>query len=154
MSKLFFPDHLGGATWINLREKCFPAFLDAISDFITEEQRLIAINQWIYQDCYNAYLASDQAVSGCSEDTMGLKDVFVRFLTEIYHHARANSGMFNSDWFPIALQRHLPWLTNHMRQKFPEGNTFRSGYLQFARISSNLEYLEVNHAFPDFAISF
>ena len=149
VSDLFFPRYLGGSTWINLREKCYPAFLDAITDLVTEEQRLICINKWIYHDCYNEFLASDQAVTGATEDTMGLKDIFIALLTDIYHHARDNSGMFNSDWLQLTLQRHLPSLVQHLREKFPEGNTFRTGYLQFTRVCSNLEYLEVIPFFID-----
>ena len=121
VAELFFPRHLGGATWINLREKCFPSLLDAISDFVTEEQRLICINKWIYHDCYNEFLASEQAVRGADEDTMGLKDIFVTLLTEIYHHARDNGGMFNSDWFPMDQSKRTLQISNLVHLKFKPG---------------------------------
>ena len=78
------------------------------------------------------------------EDTFGLKDVFITILSAIYTRARDNGGLITSDWIHILLQQHLPGLNRHLALKFPTGDTFHTGHVNYARIGSNLDYLEVN----------
>ena len=143
VEEFFFPRSLGKDTWINLREKAYPSFLDAICDLIPERQRIIFINEWIYHSCFTAHTDSLADSDGVTEETFGLKDVFITILSSIYSRARDNAGLINSDWIYILLQQHLPVLVRELNLKFPVGNTFQTCYINFARVSSNLEYLEV-----------
>ena len=143
VEEFFFPRRLKGDTWLNLREKAFPAFLDIVCDLATERQRILCINQWIYHTCFQDHVTSSNELPTRSEDTFGLKDRFVSILSTLYDRARANGGLVTSDCINTVLQSKLPRLVTHMRQKFPEGNTFHSGHLNFARLASNLSYMEV-----------
>ena len=143
VEEFFFPRHLGRDTWINLREKVYPSFLDIICDLIPDRQRIIFINEWLYHTCFSAHTDSLDDSVEVNEDTFGLKDVFVNILTSIYTRARDNGGLITSDWIYILLQQHLPSLTRELNLKFPTGDTFLTRYVNFPRISSNLEYLEV-----------
>ena len=51
--------------------------------------------------------------------------------------------MLESNWLLELLQRHLPGLISYLDERFPAGPTFHTGHLNYARIASNLEYLEV-----------
>ena len=129
---------------MNLREKCFPTFLDILWDLTPEEQRFICINQWLYHDCFGEHMASDRVVSGATEDTMGLKDEFVNFLATLFEHARDTGGLIESVWITELVQQRLPGLHEYMHQKFPTGPHFYTGNLNYSRIASNLSYLEVS----------
>ena len=148
ISEFFFPRALGKDTWINLREKAYPSFLDVICDLIPERQRIIFINEWIYHSCFTAHTDALDDSDGVDEETFGLKDVFVNILTAIYTRARDNGGLITSDWIYILLQQHLPNLIRELNTNFPVGNTFQTRYVNFTRVSSNLEYLEVGFEFP------
>ena len=78
-----------------------------------------------------------------TEDSFGLKDKIVEILSKIYDRARTNGGLVSSDCVKGAIQQNLPRLIKLLQKNFPEGETFRSGKLNFARLASNLKYLEV-----------
>ena len=143
VAEFFFPSYMGGETWMNFREKCYPAFLDLLTDLVTEEQRLICINQWIYHSCYDNHAFNPDVTNTVNDDTMGLKDVFITVMSSIYERARDHVAIVDSEWLVSLLQQHLPALVAHLQEKFPNGQTFFTGHLNYARISSNLEYLEV-----------
>ena len=128
-----------------MREKAFPAFLDVICDLATERQRIICINEWTYHSCFKEHVTSSNELPCRTEDTFGLKDKFVKVLSTLYSHARVNGGLVTSDCVNNALQAHLPKLVAHLRVKFPEGNTFHTGHLNFTRLASNLSYMEVSY---------
>ena len=145
VEEFFFPRALGKDTWINLREKVYPSFLDLICDLIPDRQRIIFINEWIYHTCFTAHTDALDGSIEVTEDTFGLKDIFITILSEIYTRARDNGGLINSDWIYILLQQHLPQLVQELSRKFPSGDTFQTRYVNYTRVSSNLEYLEVGH---------
>ena len=143
VEEFFFPRSLGKDTWINLREKAYPSFLDVICDLVTERQRIICMNEWIYHSCFTSHTDSLDGSVEVTEETFGLKDVFVNILSGIYTRARDNGGLITADWIYILLQQHLPSLIRHLNLKFPTGETFHTGHINITRVSSNLEYLEV-----------
>ena len=143
VSEFFFPRHLGGVTWMNLREKCLPSFLDLVSDFITEEQRLICINEWVYQKSFVEHAYSPDVTANNNEDTLGLKDAFITVMSAMYERARDSAAMIESEWLLELFQQHLPRMIAFLLEKFPEGPTFHTGHLNYTRIGSNLGYLEV-----------
>ena len=134
---------MGGETWMNLREKCFPSFLDLLTDLIPEEQRLICVNQWVYHECFNSHVCAPDVTNTTNDDTLGLKDTFVTVMSAIYARARDHLAVVESDWLIELLQQHLPGLIEYLTNKFPTGPTFFTGHLDYARLASNLEYLEV-----------
>ena len=144
VAEFFFPRHLGTETWLNLREKCFPSFLDLLTDYVTEEQRLISINEWTYQKSFTEHAYSPDVTTSDNEDTLGLKDAFITVMSATYERARDNAAVVESDWLLELLQRHLPGLVSFLLEKFPDGPTFHTGHMNYARIASNLEYLEAS----------
>ena len=136
VSEFFFPRYLGGRTWVNLRERCYPSFLDAIYDLVPEEQRFICMNQWVYQHSYSNHLETD-AANSASDDTMGLKDRYVTVLSKIYERARDHGGFIESGWIMELLQTHLTELVDFMVQKFPTGPHFYTGHVNYDRLASN-----------------
>ena len=144
IEEFFFPRYLGGKTWSNLRDRCYPSFLDVIYDLVPEEQRFLCMNQWLYQECYTNHVGSPEAVVGTEEDTFGLKDKFVTILSEIFEHARDQGGFIESGWIAELLQVHLTGLVDHMVRKFPAGPHFFTGNINYTRIASNLRHIEVS----------
>lgn len=134
---------MGGRTWVNLRERCYPSFLDVLYDLVPEEQRFLCMNQWIYHTCYSNHVDT-AAVAGAADDTLGLKDRFVTILARIYEHARDSGGFIEREWIMELLQTHLTGLVDFMVQKFPAGAHFYTGHVNYERIASNLSHLEVN----------
>ena len=135
---------MDGETWINFREKCLPSFLDLLTDLIPEEQRLICVNQWVYQKSFPDHAYAPDVTNDANDDTLGLKDHFIAVMSAIYDRARDHVSIVESDWLIELLQRHLPGLMTFLDEKFPTGQTFFTGHLNYARLASNLEYLEVN----------
>ena len=101
------------------------------------------MNEWIYHSCFTSHTDSLDGSVEVTEETFGLKDVFVNILSGIYTRARDNGGLITADWIYILLQQHLPSLIRHLNLKFPTGETFHTGHINITRISSNLDYLEV-----------
>ena len=143
VAEFFFPRYLKGDTWVNLREKMYPAFLDVLCDLIPDRQRIIFINQWLYQDCMQDHITSSNELVCRTEDTFGLKDKFIDILSLILDRARTNDGHVTSDCIQGLIQQHFPSLAKLLRKMFPNGETFKSGKLSYPRIVSNLTYLEV-----------
>ena len=141
--EFFFPRFMDGETWLNFRDRCLPSFLDLLTDLIPEEQRLICVNQWVYQKSFTDHAYAPDVTNTTNDDTMGLKDKFIAVMSAIYNRARDHVSIVESDWLIDLLQRHLPGLLLFLEEKFPTGQTFFTGHLDYARLASNLEYLEV-----------
>lgn len=138
----FFPTGSSGETWLNLRERCYPAILDVFSDLVTEEQRMLAINFWFYERSMIEHMQTDLSDRDENEDTFGLYDIMVTLLALIYQRARAHKGLVHSDWLTTLLFEKLPGLLTYLAQKFPQGAHFYTGTLDYERITSNLSFLE------------
>lgn len=143
IAEFFFPRYLKGDTWVNLRDKVYPSLLDVLCDLVPDRQRVIFINHWLYHECMQDHITGSNELMCRTEDTFGLKDKFIEILSTIFDRARTNDGHVTSDCIQGLIQQYLPNLASLLRKMFPNGQTYKSGKLNYPRIVSNLTYLEV-----------